>query len=179
MKSTDKNRLTQSSESFFKTLRTWHIALVVGVVLFLSISTYPVESGGFGEDEDLNNALLYIAPLMAMAGIFASRFMFNKRRESLQTATTLQEKTEGYQAAVIVRWALIEGPTFFSVIAFMLTSNYVFGEIAFLMLVYLFLQRPNLESALEDLNLNHADFDKVRNPESIIFDSSKNKHETE
>ena len=164
MNSNENTRLTQSFESFFKTLQRLHLFLIVGVVLFLSITIYLVESGGFGEDEEMNNVFQYVVPILAMICIVASRSMFIKRKESLQSAKTLHDKTEGYQAALIVKWALIEGATMFAIIAFMLTSNYAFATIAFIMLLYLFLQRPNMESALEDLNLSRADFDKVSNP---------------
>lgn len=178
MNSNENTRLTQSSKSFFKTLQRLHLYLVMGVVLFLSITIYLVESGGFGEDDEINNVFQYVVPLLATVSIFASRFMFNKRRKSLSSAKTLQDKTEGYQAALIVRWALIQGATLFAIIAFMLTSNYGFATIAIIMILYQILQRPNLESALEDLNLSHGDFGKVRDPESIIFDRSKSNHES-
>lgn len=173
MNSYENNPLTQSSESFFKTLQRLHLFLVMGVFLFLSITIYLVETGGFGEDQALNDVFLYVVPLMAMTSLFISRFMFAKRVESLQSAKTLEDKTGGYQTALIVKWALIEGPSLFAVIAFMLTSNYVFAGIALALLLYLALQRPQKESALEDLSLSHDDFKKLRDDESIISDRSK------
>jgi len=173
----NSNPLTQSSQSFFKMLQRLHLFLVIGVVLFLAISIYLVESGGLGEDEEMIEIFQYFVPIFAMICIIASRFMFNKRRATLASAKTLQEKTEGYQAALIVKWALIEGASLFAIITFMLTGNYGLGTIAFIMLMYLILQRPNLESALEDMNLSHADFGKVRDPKAIIFDRSKSKHD--
>ena len=177
MNSSNNNPLTQSSQSFFNTLKRLHFFLVVGVVLFLTISIYLVETGELGDDKEMIEIFQYMVPIFAMICIVASRFMFNKRRATLASAKTLQEKTEGYQAALIVKWALIEGPILFAIITFMLTGNYGLGTIAFIMLMYLILQRPNLESALADMNLSHADFGKVRDPESIIFDRSKSQHD--
>ncbi|MFT5723392.1 MAG: hypothetical protein ACI9JN_000502 [Bacteroidia bacterium] len=172
--------MIQTSKTFFKTLRILHLALIAGASVFLILAIYLVETGGFdGGDPELNNVFQIVAPLMAGAGVFASRFLFTKRRAHIVSEKTLQAKTIGYQSALTVRYALIEGPTLFATIAFMLTSNYLFAYIGFALLIYLFLQRPTLESALTDLNLSHTDFDKVRNPDAIIFDNSTDINETE
>ena len=163
MNTTNQSRIPLSAEEFIKTLQRLHLFLAIGVFIFLCITIYLVESGGFAVDDALNDMFLYMVPILALVSVFASRLMYSKRVEVLKTLTTLEEKTEGYQAALIVRWALIEGPSLFAVIAFMLTGNYLFGLIALSLLLYLILQRPRLESVLADLALSHNDFNAIRN----------------
>jgi hypothetical protein len=74
---------------------------------------------------------------------------------NLKNKTTLLEKLTGYQAALIVRFALLEGPSLFAIVVFTLTNNWFFLLISVCIIVYFITLRPGTEKVADDLQLNY------------------------
>jgi hypothetical protein len=110
--------IKMTSAGYFKSIKIVHLALVIGVVFFALVSVF-LQINGFGTlGELINNGLLLIIPLLALIGIFGSNFIFKKRLRKIVDKTNLNEKMEDYRSALILKFALIEGPSFFAIVAY-------------------------------------------------------------
>ena len=78
-------------------------------------------------------------------------------------SNSLREKLVLYQQTTIVRYAILDAATFFSAIAFMLSSNVFYLVISLLLLLYLIKLRPTKWKLLEDLALNKEDTMQFQN----------------
>ncbi len=128
----EKNSL---EENVRNNLVVW-AAMLIGQVLFLTITVYLVKYGGMNiAQPDLNEILLYIVPLMAISCVFISFYIFKQRVIALKDKPDLNTKFIDYRSALIVRWALVEGPSFFAIVSYLLTRNYILLCIAIILIM--------------------------------------------
>jgi hypothetical protein len=85
----------------------------------------------------------------------------------LKDKHSLKEKLSGYQSAKIIKYALIEGPAFFSIVIALNTENSYFLTIAAALIGYLYFQKPTKEQIESDLELTgkmRSQFQKMDEP---------------
>lgn len=160
---------TATSAQYFRALTILHSAFILGQVAFAGMALFLRTSGGFMfEDEKLRSILPLVAVALAVGGAASGAAFFRKRRDTLRGQTTLAHSLAGYRGAQIVRWALLEGPALFSIIAFLLTGVYwLLGVVA--LLIALFVStRPSPRRAVQDLQLSHEDEARVLDPEAVV-----------
>ena len=125
-------------------------------------------SGFEPELKELEVIFIGITTVVAISGIFAGNMIFRKRLEQLIELKNLNEKLTGYQSALIVKYALIEGPAFFTVVAYLLTANVLFPVIAVFLVVVMVLSAPRKDKLITDLNLSMKETSILENPDSVI-----------
>jgi len=143
MKTTPRN--------FIKTLSIVHFAMVLGPLLTGVIFYMNTELITNGTQNDI---FIYVFPLIALGGIFASKFLFNLFIKNLKNHETLQAKLAGYQTASLIKFALIEGPAFLNIVWFSQTGNLLYLTIGGVLILFLFMQRPKAEKIETELELN-------------------------
>lgn len=62
-----------------------------------------------------------------------------------------------YQSATIVRLALLEGPSLFGIVGFLLTGNLIFLGISGALIACFIYQRPTRQKIEDDLNLSYEE----------------------
>lgn len=130
-------------------------ALVIGQLFFGAVAVYLVNFGGVKvEIPDLNKSLLYIIPTIAIISVFGSSYIFKMRLVALKDKTDLNAKFLDYRSALIVRWALLEGPSFLAIVAFILTGNYLLLSIAALIILFFIFIMPSKSKLESDLELS-------------------------
>jgi len=158
-----------TSGEYFKSIKIVHIALVIGVVFFILISVF-LQIKGFGTvAPEIDNILLFVVPIFALGGIFASNFVFKKRLNEIRKKSNLKEKMEEYRSALIVKLALIEGPSFFAVVTYLLTGNYIYLGLAVILIIVFLIYTPNKTKFINDLELAKNESDLINNSESEII----------
>lgn len=128
----------------FQVLQIIHIALCAGVFLFAAVTMLLIgQSGNFSFDSMNENvfALLAIgfgAVASFVSGMLATQFWgkINKRVDENSV------KFAGYRTGSIIQWAMIEGAALFSIVSFLLYSNYFFLILGLALLLVLFSRRP-------------------------------------
>ncbi len=153
---------------YLKALKVIHIGLTAGVVLFLIIAVVLQFTVFEPELKELEMILLGVTAVAAISGIFAGSIIFRKRLEQLIELKNLDEKLTGYQSALIVKLALIEGPAFFTVVAYLLTANILFPAIAVLLVFVMVLSAPRKDKLITDLNFSTKETSVFENPDSVI-----------
>ena len=75
---------------------------------------------------------------------------------------SLEQKLKIFQSASIVKYALLEGPAFFAIVAYNLTGNALPLVIGVCLVLYLAVQRPNLQKLLDALPLTSDEKRKLQ-----------------
>jgi MFS family permease len=159
------DNVKQTSKEYFKALQVIYFALIAGQIIFGLIAFFLNQEAGFySEDPQLRSIFIFIVPVFVIGGFMASKIFFKKRVEEAKNKTSLIEKMSYYRAALILRYAFLEGPTFLSIIVYLLTNNWYFLVIAGFMIVIFFTIMPTSERASNELELN-------KNERQIILDA--------
>ena len=161
--------IKMTSGEYFKSIKIVHIALVVGVVFFALISVF-LQIKGFGTvGHEIDKVLLIVVPIFALIGIFASNFVFKKKLNEIRKKSNLKEKMEEYRSALIIKLALIEGPSFFAVVSFLLTGNYIYLGLTVILIIVFLIYTPNKTKFINELELTKKESDLIYNSESEIL----------
>ena len=139
------NTKKQTSKEYFKTLQIIYYALVAGQLIFVSIGFYMVKTGRFNiNNPSLNNVFIYIIPLIVIGGVLLSNFIFNKKLNDAKGKPSLIEKMTTYRTCLIIRYGLLEGPSFLAVIAYLVTNSIIFLGLAGLIIVLFSTFKPTI-----------------------------------
>ena len=157
-----------TSGEYFKSLRIIHAALTIGVAFFTLVSIFIQMKGFKSIDSHAKLIFLFIVPSLALAGIISSNFVFKKRITKIKYQLDLKGKMDQYRSAVIIKLALIEAPAFFTVITFLLTGDYLFIGIAFLLIIVFLLYTPTKAKFTKELELKISEIEIINNPQSTI-----------
>lgn len=158
-----------TSKQYFMVLTILHGALLFGQLAFGIAAYYLVDSGQFGQDgAEILPVFQLMAPMMAVAGIFAGIFLSRKRIEAARGLTGLKAKLDEYRTAMIIKLALMEAPSMFAIVCFLLTGSQLFIGISGLILLVFILQRPVASKLMDDLQLSPEERAVLENGESVI-----------
>lgn len=134
------------SEQDFKQISIIYFALAMGQVLFFGVAFFLRYTGNFTavDDPEFTNLLLIVATIFCPTAIAASFFVFKKKtEEGVKLEGPMH--TRAYREACIIKWALIDGASFFSIIGYLLTAHYAFGLLFLVSLSFFLLNKPKKE----------------------------------
>lgn len=137
-----------------KALKIIHAAMTIGQVLFAAIIAFLVLTGLIpGIEGSLANILLLVTVFFILFGTITSQLLFQSRLNLARKETTLPNKLAAYRSALIIRYALIEAPSLFTVIAALLTGNPLFLLLAGMIIVFFLTLYPSVARAALHLGL--------------------------
>jgi len=146
-----------------------YYALIAGQVFFALVSFYLQKTGMMDAGiKELRDIFLIIIPLFVVGGFLGSRVMFKTRLNAIKSQDNLISKMTAYRGALIIKYALLEGPSFFAIVVFLLTGDYLFLGLSGLIIVYFFLIRPTSEAAVNDLELSIMEVQFINDPDCEI-----------
>lgn len=155
----------QTTGGFLRAMKVTYWALFLGQFTFAGLTFYlnvnnPIQYG----EHDPNDVFSYIVPMMVLGGLIGGHFLSKTAIQKAKEKPTFKEKLESYRSALIIRYALMEGPNLFCIVAYLLSSNIVFMYIAIaVMLVYLF-SFPKTVQLISDLELNGTEIEQLNDP---------------
>ena len=145
------------SPAYLKTITIIHAALLMGQVLF-GIVSYSIAVNPAVNLKPANDPLFYIVPVVIIAGIFVGTFLFRQQLAKLNdNSSTLKEKLGVYQTALIIRYALSEGPSLLGIVAFFTTGNLFYLLLVGFNVIWFIWIRPTKDKIKEDLSLSYED----------------------
>ena len=142
--------MTTTPNKIVKTISIIHVALLAGAFLagaFFYLNT-EIETKGA-----TNDIFIYIFPMIALAGIFASKVLYRLFLNPLKQKEQLLDKLAGLQSASLIQYALVEGPALLNIVWFSQTGNLLFLTVGGVLLIYLFILRPTKTKIENDLEL--------------------------
>ncbi len=151
-----------NNKSGLKVLAVLHKALLLGQILFAAIAFYLTYSGGFSSQlSHLDKELQLVAVAISFAGVFIGASLFKKKANQLRDSRAdVKTKTEAYRSVSIIQWALIEAPSLFNTICFMLTGNYAFLALAGTLILWFALTAPSKMKIMLLLRLKEEEMEE-------------------
>src|SRR6266481_8276443 len=143
-----------SPQAAAKMLPMIHLALLIGQVLFGTVVYNITPQKGFSFDGSAN-PFIYLSLALAFGGFTAGNILFTKQLQKIEPESTLSQNLVTYQTAFIIRMALLEGPSLFSIVAYMLSGNLFFLAVFCLIILYFIFIRPTKDKIVNDLNLDY------------------------
>lgn len=151
-------------KGYFQTLNILFFGLVMGPALLGAFTVILIETGSWvpAADESLDLMFGTMVPAVGLACFFASKKLFESRLASLAMIQSLDERLDVYRSALMVRYALLESPSIFAFIAFMLTGTFLFLGIGAAMLAVMLTARPTRDGVVIHLALSGEEALAVR-----------------
>ncbi|CAM3603043.1 MFS transporter [Flavobacterium chungbukense] len=130
-----------------KTLQIIHLAICAGTILaYFFVGEISLEKLKIPDVSTLS----IIYTLIPILAYIISTFLFRSQIKQIDPKLKLEDKLPFYQAASIMRWAILEGAAF--ILLFLKPDYILFG---FLIIVYLIFLRPTEERIKNDLSDNN------------------------
>jgi len=156
---------------YLKTLFVMCYALIGGMVMFSIISIVVSNSNGkhgFITEEQERLIFYVVVAVFAMGGITSSFALFKGRLQAAKQKAGLAAKLQDYKAAIIMRYALLEGPGLFSIVVYFLTGDIrVLIATAAIIALMVFI-KPTREKLIADLELSSTEAMMMNDDNSII-----------
>ena len=144
-----------------KTINIIHISLIAGMLLFLVVVIVAIQNMVRNINEDLDKIFTIVVPVYGLIAMFIARLIFNLIISNYSAGTNLEDKIVKYKSAKIVSWAILESGCILSLVATMLTSNYLYVAVFIFLLGYFYMLRPSRQSLINDLQLNPQEKDLI------------------
>jgi hypothetical protein len=158
-----------NSKAYFKALSILHLAMVAGVVFFGLIVALLVAINTITSiNSTFTNFFYYVVPVLTILGLIASNIVFKNRLKQTRDNYELRTRMTNYRGALIIKYALLEGPAIFAIIASLITGTISFLAYAGLMVVLMLYARPGIQKTFNDLVLDEKDKVILEDPNGVI-----------
>jgi hypothetical protein len=146
------------NKDFFKSINIIYFALLGGQIMFLAVVFIIAKDVIMTKElKAMSNLFIIVVPVFAFGGLAAGRFMFRNMLNKVDKKESLYEKLKKYRTALILKFALHEGPVLFSIVFYLLTQNQFFLGIAAILIMFFLFIRPTKEKIIQDLELNSSE----------------------
>jgi membrane protein insertase Oxa1/YidC/SpoIIIJ len=144
----------QRPNSYLKTISIIHIALLIGQTIFAIVAFFINRSTTI----ELNNAadpFFVVMIALAIGSFIASTILFKKNLEKAKEQEDAKSKLAQYQSALIIRYALLEGPSLFGIVVYLLTGNLFYLMVSVIIILYFLSLRLTKDGIKDDLQLSY------------------------
>lgn len=160
--------MQQTSAQYFRTIRILQLALVAGQVVFAGISLLLTKDGPLATDAGLMPIFNMIVPALTIAGIAGSMVLFRTKVNQARSEPELTAKMAGYRAALILKYAMLEGPSLVAIIAYLLTGQLLYLAAPVIMIILTLVPRSDKDTAIKDLELDYNEQAKLDTPGDLV-----------
>lgn len=159
----------QTSKEYFSTMTIIHAGLLMAQVVFGVIAYFLKTNGMFQSNGDeVSGILMIIVPAVVVGGIAASYFISKQQIPGIKSGNDLKEKLAGYRRLLLIKLALLEMPTLFAIVCYLITGKFFCLALAGLGLAIFFINRPTLNGLAMDLELNPSERKTLEDPGAIV-----------
>lgn len=144
-------------KNYFHTLNIIFIALLSGQTIYFFVGLFMIQSGNIDGFGGLNTMFMFITPIVVLASILASKFIYTKQVTEFDKSLSLENKLVSYRTANIIRLALLEGANIFNVSIMIITANYFFAALFIIIIALFFINRPTKEKFIMDYEVSADD----------------------
>ena len=148
-------------KNYFQTLNIIFIALLSGQTIYFFVGLFMIQSGNIDGFGGLNTMFMFITPIVVLASILASKFIYTKQVTEFDKSLSLENKLVSYRTANIIRLALFEGANIFNVSIMIITANYFFAALFIIIIALFFINRPTKEKFIMDYEVSADDVLKL------------------
>ncbi len=138
-----------------QTLQIIHFAMLSGQVMFAGVLFFLRDEITITQtDDELANLFKILVPVLGFGGLLGGNFVFKSFMKKALTSENIGKKMDTYRVAFLIRSALLEGPSLFTLVAFLLTSDVFFIGFAIILMVIFTFLRPTAAGIIQDLELS-------------------------
>jgi hypothetical protein len=159
----------QTSKEYFKILNLLHTALLGTQLLFAVVAFYLHINGPLNNDStEFSNIFQFVLPVVIVGAVLGSAMLFKAQLKSIKAKPELKDKLNDYRSALLIKYAMLEAPSMFAIVCYLLTANFIFMGFAGLIIVVFLLNRPLPENTANDLELNQTDKMRLLDPTAVV-----------
>ncbi len=158
-----------TSKEYFKTTLRVYLAILAGQIAFASISLFLVQSRTLNnQDKDLSGIFIYMVIFFVIYSVIAGNLFFKNKLQKCKNYKTLNEKLSNYRSALIIRYAMLEGASFFTIVAYLVTWELFYLGFAALIIIVFLMIKPSPKKIISDLELNATEQMKLNDPRAVV-----------
>mgnify|MGYP006268509021 CR=1 FL=1 len=131
--------------------------MLAGQVIFGAITYFLVQSGTFPPDPELGSLFIVIVPALLVGGYTGGTFLTKTFLRQAKDEKALRVKIQKYYTGMVVRYALVEGPVLFALVAYLITGNILLWGMGLAATALFLLLRPSAGKAADELELTDAE----------------------
>jgi hypothetical protein len=150
-------------QNALKSLNILHKALLMGQVFFAAVCVFMIYTKAAEPAlKEIEKILQVAALVMTVGGIFAGMAVLKKKLFQIrEMQADADAKFSLYRSALILQWALLEGPSIFCIICFFLTGNYAFLALAIVIMFVFVITAPSKNKILTQLQISETELDEL------------------
>lgn len=142
-------------KTYLKSLQVVHLAMMAGIVFFVSIALFLQLSAGFVQAFADEESLFLLIILVLTSGSIATSFIIERsRKNEIGAEPNLATKLVSYRSLQILTLALHEAPAFVSVVMYLLTGNLFFLGFTISLLLLMLMRFPTESKIAQNLSLD-------------------------
>ncbi len=159
-----------NSKAYFKTLQLLYFSILGAFFGFLIISFFLVHNNLISlETEPFTDYVIIVAAaFLTTFGAAFSNFYYQKKLKKAHKLPALTQKTSFYQKILIMRYVILEGVGFLTLLAYIISESYLPLACAALLFLFMTSVKPTKEKLVKDLQLNDSDASLVYKEDAII-----------
>ena len=162
-------QITQNSKTFLRSLSIIHVALLFGQLVFLSIALFLKLSSDTIITNSFSFPFSIVVPLLVIGCLIASKVVYTIKTKQVQSKDGITDKMQIYYVATIIKLALLEGPSLFTIVVFLLTGEVYFSIFTLILVLAFIVSKPSREKAIVDLKLNFEETALIKNDDFVIY----------
>lgn len=164
----------QNPKEYFKTLKLLHVALIVGQILFALVAIFMFSNGGAVVNPPVFNQIIDYTLLGTTICFIPASFLYYRwKLNKLKAVADFKLKMNGFRNALIARYTLFEIPSLVSIVAVILTGNYIYLVCTGMIIALMVFLRPTKENVIKDLGLDYNEVTILEDPNTIISEFRK------
>ncbi|MDX1937339.1 MAG: hypothetical protein SFU21_09475 [Flavihumibacter sp.] len=127
----------------FKKIQLIHKAIMLGIMLFMVVAVVVVGTGIINKPAaQLDRILQVVVLVLAAIAYFAGRAASNKKLLAAKEQNGALQKFALYKMGMLIFWIALEMPALLGIIGFILTGNYAFIVMSFVLLLLIAAASP-------------------------------------
>jgi len=156
---------------YFRQVTIVHFALLVGVLMFISISVLLSATEIFTPlEKDIQTLAIIACVALFLGGMVLIFFISKAKLKYLNNNVQgIYEKMTQYKAVLILRAAIIEMIAFGVTLVFLLTGTQIILGVAVFCFIVLVFVRPTKDRLIRELQLEKSEIDIIHDPDAEIL----------
>jgi len=141
----------------FSALNILFIALFIGQTIYFFVGLYMIQSANIEGFGGLKTIFMFITPILVLAIILASKFIYTKLVTEFDKSSSLDQKLVSFRTTNLIKLALLEGANIFNISVMIIIANYFFAALFIIIIVLFFFSKPNKEKFIMDYEVSVND----------------------
>lgn len=146
---TDENELRK----LFQVSTMIYFSVIIGLLFLFVVTIFIIQDGVTESGKELDKFFIFIVPVFGFLMMFFSRMIYRKTISVYNPDKSLHQKIVDFRNYKIITWAFIESACILSLVALLLTANYLYAVVFIFLLGYFLFMKPTRESLITDMRL--------------------------